>query len=367
MLIAFFNHFKLSKKKAALAFTFFALLITSNCGKRKPPQPPIEKIQQRTEISGFQQGNKVILSWQMPARNESPKNILTINRIDVYRLLEPLSSSVSLSEEEFSSRSTLIASLPVTNSDFGLKRISYTDTLEFAGQPVRLRYAIRFVNSSGQKAAFSNFLLLEPTAAIANAPTGLEVKALKDSIRLAWKAPISNVDGTRPANILGYNVFRSTGDEQTQILNSAPVTREEFTDKNFEFEKKYTYFVRTVSVGSNGEPVESFNSDAVELFANDIFPPNPPEAVTIAAAPKNLSLFFAFNTESDVVGYKIHRSTDLNQPKSEWLILTPDLIKTNTFQDTNVESGKTYFYYVTAIDNAKNESAPSEIVSESAP
>lgn len=367
MLIGFLNHFKQSKKKAALAFTFFALLITPGCGKRKPPQPPIEKIPQRTEISGFQQGNNVILSWQMPVQNVSENKVLNIHRIDIYRLIEPLSSSVSLSEEEFSSRSTLIASLPVSNPDFGRKFMTYSDILEFSAQPVRLRYAVRFVNSSGQKAAFSNFLLLSPTATIANAPTDIEVKVFKDSIRLGWKAPLSNVNGSKPANILGYNVFRSVSGSESKILNSAPVIGEEFTDKNFEFEKKYTYFVRTVSLGNNGEPVESFNSETVELFAKDVFPPNPPEAVTIASAPKNLSLFFAFNLERDVVGYKIYRSTDFNQQKPDWLSLTPNLIKTNTFQDTKVESGKTYFYYVTAVDNANNESDPSEIVSETAP
>jgi tRNA A37 N6-isopentenylltransferase MiaA len=93
----------------------------------------------------------------MPARNASSGSIINIDRVDVYRLIEPLSAPLSLTEESFVSRSTLIASVPVSKTDFAKKQLSYSDTLEFAGQSARLRYAIRFVNDSGQKAAFSNF------------------------------------------------------------------------------------------------------------------------------------------------------------------------------------------------------------------
>ena len=114
-----------------------------------------------------------------------------------------------MSEEEFAARSVIIASLPVTNSDFGLKTMTYRDTLEFAGQPVRLRYSIRFANASGQRAAFSNFFLIEPAARVANPPTSLSATVAQDAITLAWTAPTQNVDGSTPANVLGYNVYRS--------------------------------------------------------------------------------------------------------------------------------------------------------------
>ncbi len=99
----------------------------------------------------------------------------------------------------------------------------------------------------------------------------------------------------------------------------------------------------------------------------DIFAPSPPSAVTIAAAPNNLSIFFALNLERDVAGYRIYRTTDLNQPKSEWQLLNSQLVLTNTFQDIKVESGKTYYYYLTAVDKAGNISEPSEVFSETTP
>ena len=354
--------------KAALAFIMLALLICLNCGKRTPPLPPIERVQQRVEISGFQRGNKIYLTWTMPARNAPDKSILNIDRADIYRLAEPLNSTLTLSEEEFASRSTLIANLPINDADFGLIKKGYTDTLEFAGQPVRLRYAIRFVNSSGQKAAFSNFLLIEPTARIADAPTSLSVKITESAVALDWNAPDTNVDGSKPANVTGYNIYRSTSEnENAKILNRTQINQTKFDDQSFEFGKEYLYFVRTVSLGRDGEPVESTESNIVKISPKDIFSPSAPIAITIAAAPNNLSIFFAANPEKDIAGYQIYRSTNKNLPLIEWQNLTPELLTTNTFQDKQVESGITYYYYLTAADKAGNISEPSEIISETAP
>jgi len=351
-----------------LAFTFTALFITLNCGKRKPPLPPVERVAQRAELSGIQRGNKIILSWVMPTRNLSDKSVLNINRIDIYRLSEPQNVSLTLSEEEFASNSTLIATLPVSETDFSRKNLSYIDELQFSEQLARLRYAIRFVNSSGQKAAFSNFLIIEPASKIAGEPTLLTGTVSEQSVNLSWTAPKSNVDDSTPANILGYNIYRSVeGNQITKLLNTKLITDTEFSDKLFEFEKEYIYFVRAVSIGSNGEPVESSNSDTAKIIAKDTFAPSAPTAITIAAAPNNLSIFFAVNPEKDVAGYRIYRSTNPNLPKTEWELLTSEILKTNTFQDKTVESGKTYYYYLVAIDNAKNVSAPSEVVAETAP
>lgn len=348
------------------------ILVLLNClsciGKRKPPLPPVERIPQRVEITGFQRGDSVILSWKMPARNAADKSVLNIDSIDIFRLAEPLTSPLSLSEEDFASRSTRIKNMAVADSDFGLKTMTYTDKLEFAGQAVRLRYAIRFVNRSGQKAAFSNFLLIEPAARIAKAPASLSTTLSQEEITLEWAAPETNVDGSKPANILGYNVYRSASPkEAAKLMNKTPVGDTKYSDKFFEFGKKYLYFVRSVSLGSGGEPVESAESNIVEIDPKDTFAPTAPEAITIAAAPGSISIFFAVNPEKDIAGYKIYRSIDPELDKTKWDLLTPELIKTNTYQDKAVDTGTKYYYYITATDTAGNVSELSEVVSETAP
>ena len=356
-------------RKAPLALTVLVLLISVGCGKRGAPVPPKEKVPQLIHLEGFQRGNQVILSWKMPAQNAPKTSVLNISRADIYRLAEPVTAPLELSEEEFASRSTLIAAMPISDADFGAnQRLQYKDELEFAGQPARLRYAVRLVNAAGQKAAFSNSLLIEPAGKIAASPSQLRAEASQDAIKLTWQPPPGNIDQSSPASILGYNVYRSPSMSQpAKLLNKTPVTTTHFDDEFFDFGKDYYYFVRAVSTGVQAEPIESAESNVLQFKAVDTFPPSPPAAITLAAAPGTISIFFAVNPEKDVVGYRIYRSEDRNAPLDNWTLLTPELLTKNTFQDKRVEPGKTYFYYLTATDNAKNGSAPSEIVSETVP
>jgi fibronectin type 3 domain-containing protein len=304
----------------------------------------------------------------MPARNAGKNSVLNISRADIYRVVEPANAPLALSEEEFASRSVLIATVPISDTDFGLKTITFRDKLEFAGQAARLRYSVRLANASGQKAAFSNFLLIEPVARIAGVPTSLSAQVSQDAITLTWSPPLSNIDATTPPNILGYYVWRSTSEkEPAKLLTKSPVTETTFRDEFFEFGKEYHYFVRTVSASTEAVPIESDESNIVAVKPVDTFPPSAPAAITLAAGQGVISIFFAVNPEKDIAGYRIFRSVDPDLAKDKWELLTKDLITTNTFQDTRVENGKTYFYYLTATDTAGNVSAASEVVSETAP
>jgi hypothetical protein len=303
----------------------------------------------------------------MARNNAGDASLLNISRADIYRLTEPVSSTTNISEEEFASRSTLIASVPVADSDFAGKQMTFSDTLSFAGQSARIRYAIRFVNATGQKAGFSNFLAFEPTAKVAASVSGLSADVSQNAVSIRWTPPTNNIDGSTPPNILGFNIYRLDENNDRKQLNASPVTASQFADQTFEFDKAYSYSVRTVSLGANGQPIESEDSEVIKVLAKDTFPPAAPGSVTIAASPNSISIFFATGLETDIAGYQVHRSLDRDLPKSEWILLTPALLTTNTFQDTNVESGKTYYYYLTATDKFGNISPASKIVNETVP
>lgn len=364
-------HFKHKQAKARLALLALALLIVAaglSCGKRKPPLPPVERVSQRVEAAGFQRGGQIILSWKMPARNAKEGDVQNISRADIYRLAEPLTAPLSLSEEEFASRSVVIASVPISDDDFGFKTMTYPDTLEFASQPVRLRYAVRLVNSEGQRAGFSNFLLIEPTGKVAANPTSLSAEVSQESIALEWKAPTKNADGTTPLNIIGYNVYRShSEDAPAKLLTEKPVANTEYSDTFFDFDTRYFYFVRAVSVGKEGEPIESGETNIAEVLPKDTFEPQAPRALTVAVSHTSIAIFFAVNPENDIAGYRIYRTDDPNKARSDWSLLTEELLDRNTFQDENITSGTRYYYYVTAVDKRGNVSEPSEVVSETAP
>jgi len=351
------------------------LICLVGCGKRRPPQPPVERVQQRTEsLSGAQQGNVVILSWPAPPRNAPDSSVQSIRRIDIYRLAEKPGTPLALTEDEFSARSTLVGSVTYEQIQTAGDTLTYRDVLELAGQPTRLRYAIRYVNASGQRAAFSNFLSMEPAARVALAPTLVSPATVKeDSITLLWQPPTANIDNSTPVNLLGYNVYR-TDESQTepgnQPLNAAPISATEYTDKTFQFGNNYRYIVRAVSLGTGGAQVESINSNAVSVSPLDTFPPAAPERPSVAApepSSARLAIFFAANKETDIAGYNIYRSTDPDLAKQNWTKLNQTLLTRTTYQDDKVEAGKTYYYYIVAVDKAGNISPPSEVGSEKAP
>jgi fibronectin type 3 domain-containing protein len=321
------------------------------------------------EIAGFQRGNQVILSWRMPTRNAKKGNVQNIARVDIYRLAEPITAPHQISEEDFSNRATLITVMPIDDDDFGAnKTLQYKDVLQFAGQPARLIYAVRLVNASGQKAAFSNVLVIEPASKIAANPSSLAATASQDAIHLQWAAPTANVDASQPASILGYNIYRSESEKTAaKLLNKTPVSSAEFDDEFFDFGKEYFYFVRTVSAGVAAEPVESTESNILKFKPVDTFAPSAPASITLAAAPRTISIFWAVNPEKDIAGYTIYRSEDDKLALDKWKKLTLEMTTRNTYQDTTVESGKRYFYYITATDKFGNVSPPSDVVSEVAP
>lgn len=347
-----------------------SLLLFSACGKRRPPLPPVERVQQRTELlSGAQRGNQVILSWPAPLRNAPDSSVQSIRRIDVYRLAQRPNAPLPLTEEEFSAKSTLVGSVTYDQIKNAADTLTYVDTLELAGEPARLRYAITYVNAAGQRAAFSNFLLIEPAARIAQPPSlvATDKANTEEGVVLTWEPPAANIDGSTPVNLLGYNIYRvdeaQTDTGQTP-LNTPLVSGTHYVDKSAKFGGTYRYVVRSVSLGTEGAQVESLNSNSLTVSRVDTFQPSAPAALSIAPALGRISIFFQSNREPDIAGYNIYRSTDPDLPKDKWTKLNSELLTRTTYQDERVEAGKRYYYYVNAVDQAGNVSPPSEVVTE---
>jgi hypothetical protein len=347
-----------------------ALSLAPTCGKRRPPLPPIERVPQRTDqLTGIQRGNHVILQWPAPLRNAGSGSVQSIRRVDVYRVAEKPNAPLPLTEDQFAARSTIVGSVSYDEIQKAGPTLSYTDTLELA-EPARLRYAIRYVNAAGQRAAFSNFFLMEPAAKVAEPPRLTGHEESETAITIKWDAPTKNTDGSTPANLLGYNVYRvlaAKPDQDPKLLNQEIVTATQYADKTFKFGEKYLYFVRALSLGPEDKRIESQDSNKVPISQDDTYAPAPPDLTNPNAITGRIALFWSPNIEPDLAGYYLYRSTDPNLPKDKWNKLTPEIYTKTTFTDTNVETGKTYYYYVIAVDTAGNASNPSRVVSETVP
>lgn len=96
------------------------------------------------------------------------------------------------------------------------------------------------------------------------------------------------------------------------------------------------------------------------LVQGDTQPPAAPTGLTAAAGDKTVQLAWNPNTEPDLAGYNVYRSTVSG---SEYVKLNGILLTSPAYTDTSVSNGTTYYYVVTAVDTSTNESVSSVQVS----
>lgn len=326
-------------------------------------------------LNAVQRGSSVVLRWPAPSlpANQSETAKLYIARADVYRLVEQRDQQPILDPFDFEELSQLVGSLDRAQIEVQAKaggRIEFTDGLNVGAASglarVRLRYAIRYVNGRNQAAPFSNSVAVEPVATVAGPPADLRVSAPEqDVVELSWSAPADNVDGTRPAAVIGYNIYRRKADGTTagSPINDDPVAETTFRDARFDYTVAYVYFVRALSQGATGL-IESASCEPAEFTPIDTFKPAAPDPVSIASANAVVSLFWPSNRETDIAGYNVYRAESADAREDAWVRLNPRPLAPTTFRDERVVLDRTYYYRVSAVDRFGNESAFSKTVAE---
>jgi hypothetical protein len=144
-----------------------------------------------------------------------------------------------------------------------------------------------------------------------------------------------------------------------------------FTDSSFEWEKTYLYRIAAVSIVKRPDSetqVEGDDTSPVRVVAHDIFPPAAPVGLQAAYSGEGqkpfIDLIWAPVTNADLAGYNVYRSDSANGAPVK---LNTELVKSPSYRDSAVASGKTYTYSVSAVDVRGNESKPSEPTSEPVP
>ena len=145
----------------------------------------------------------------------------------------------------------------------------------------------------------------------------------------------------------------------------APAPENSYRDTLLEFGKTYVYVVRSVALTPEG-PIESDDSAPAVVTPRDTFPPAPPQNIVAAVttppgeAP-SVDLSWSINLENDFAGYRVYRS-DTQDARGQ--LLTTDLLPAPAYRDMSVQQGHRYWYSVTAVDRAGNESAPTTVTTE---
>ncbi len=117
--------------------------------------------------------------------------------------------------------------------------------------------------------------------------------------------------------------------------------------------------------------VEGDDTPAVRVVAHDVFPPSVPAGLQAAYSGEGqqpfIDLIWAPVTNADLAGYNVYRSETNGAAGEKIVKLNSELVKSPSYRDTTVASGKTYTYSVSAVDVRGNESQRSEETSEAVP
>lgn len=357
-------------------FLFSIFLFSAGCGapgEPTPPSPPVPAAIK--DLVSHQDGDGVQLSFTLPSTAISGDKLSAPPAVEILRgALKPNGSPDSKS---FRVVYTIPGALVDNYRSDGHMR--FTDPLapeETKAHPgSTIAYVVRTRASQKRASADSNvvsvrvFPVAEPVASV-------EARVTESAIELTWQAATRTAAGDPLPTVTGYNVYRSEiassaaassqevpapGKRET---HSAPLAFSEtasYRDTSFNFDRTYIYIVRSVIQVENNA-LESSGSPPVTVTPHDTFPPAAPQGLVAAllpgATPGTLAvdLSWSISLETDLAGYRIYRS---EQESTRGQLLDPDLLPTPAVRDTSVQPGHRYWYTVTAVDHAGNESAPS--------
>ena len=179
-------------------------------------------------------------------------------------------------------------------------------------------------------------------------------------LNLNWTA---NTD----SDLNHYNIYRGTtngfpvtlGVTPPTATTTNPPTANSYQDTGLTPSTTYYYKVSAVDNAGNIGLYSSPDQSATTAAASDTTPPAQVNGLAVTTSSgTQLNLNWTANTDSDLNHYNIYRGTTNGFPVT--LGVTPPTATTtnpptaNSYQDTGLTPSTTYYYKVSAVDNAGN-------------
>jgi fibronectin type 3 domain-containing protein len=179
---------------------------------------------------------------------------------------------------------------------------------------------------------------------------GLVAYAFSQGIEVTW-----NSEGSIFTFIDGWLLYRATGDTAPpdsayHPLFTTPYTYSQYRDAQIVDGVRYWYRLSAVSPAG----VESVPSDPAFVRA-DFTPPLAPTGLSAVFGGNGVELSWDASSAVDLDHYNVFRAPDFPP------FVFPQ-VSAPHYVDPNVVADSTYTYWVTAVDQGLNESAPSETV-----
>ena len=355
---------------------FSSILLADGCGAPGEPLPPAPPTPVAiTDLAAGQAGDAVQLSFTMPNKSTLGEKLKEVPTLEVLR--GSLKPDGAVDEKSFRVVDTVPGSL--VNEYIQKGKVEFPDAISpqelktHAGETVlyRVRTYVspRKISPNSPSVSLKLYPVPAPISSV-------QLELTENAIDLRWQPPTHTTAGEPLGAVPEYHVYRGELDPQTAeavkadprkgtwrapLLQIATTTIAEYHDVGFDYGKTYAYTVRSV-VQVQGIALESSDSPLVVLTPRDTFPPAAPQSLVVAVMPgatdegKVVDLSWSINLETDLAGYRVYRS---EQEGTKGALLTKELLPTPAYRDTSVHNGQKYWYSVTAVDKAGNESVPS--------
>lgn len=363
-----------------LRVSIFAVLLAAGCGAPGEPVPPSPPVPVAVaDLAARQAGDGVALEFVLPSKSVSGDKLATTPAVEILRgSLEPDGKpDLKSFRVDYTIPGALVGNYIATGKVCFTDPISPEETKAHPGASVA--YAVRTRVSQKRASSDSNIVTVR-VFPVPQPIASVQVQVTETAVDLNWAAPTETTSGVLLPAISGYRIYRGEIDSHAPAPTSkdlsgkqwisplallGPSTTNSYSDMQFEFGKTYVYVIRSV-IAEEGNEIESDNSAPVTITPRDIFPPAAPQGVVAAAFPGTspgtfvVDLSWSINVETDLAGYRVYRS---EQEGTRGQLITSDLLPVPALRDTSVEPGHRYWYTVTAVDRAGNESPPSIPVS----
>ncbi|MGA8837979.1 MAG: hypothetical protein WCF74_12455 [Candidatus Sulfotelmatobacter sp.] len=350
----------------------------SGCASIGPPEAPsLELPKPPTDLRAARKGDKVTLTWTIPARTMERQTVRYLGKTEVCRSVAGTLKVCGTAVGEVAAPPDFEKARKASSKKL---TASFTDTLSAALEQEHAAefasYAVEVMNAAGRGAGISNQVrvALLPTVA----PFGdFAARAVNQGVRISWECP--EMAGGRSGVKYLFRIYRRlesstnwnkvTDVEATDCaVDGKDKVVTSFIDETIEWEKTYFYRGAVVSVveaaGKAAVEVEGDDTPEVKVFAHDVFPPAVPGGLqAVFSGPGQaafIDLIWTPVSDADLAGYNIYR----HEAGGAAVKLNSELVKTPGYRDGQVVAGKTYFYSVTAVDERGNESGRSEEASE---
>ena len=358
-------------------FSFvFSLFLFVGCGapgEPSPPSPPVPVAV--TDLSARQQGEAVQLKFTLPTKT------ITGDRLSEPPAVEILRGALRPDGLPDDKSFRVVQTIPgaLVDNYRAEDEVEFVDAVpadELRSLPGQaLVYRVRTRASRRRASTGSNMVAIR-LLPVAERITTLRASPSEAAIELTWEAPARSSDGQPLGAISEYRVYRgqidpSSAEQAAKDLSqvrwkAAPTlldhaSTNSYRDASFEFGQTYVYTVRTV-IAADGKVVESSDSAPAVITPKDIYPPGVPAGLVAAVIAgesgraAEVDVSWSISPETDLAGYRVYRS---EQQETKGELATPDVLLSPAYRDTSVRAGQRYWYRVTAVDRAGNESAPS--------